>query len=173
MNAMANLKKYDDVGIDSDVYTANPHKLILLLYQGAILCVATAKNHLLRGELAAKGKSISHAISIIEEGLNASLNKKVGGEIATNLSALYSYMGVRLLYANLHNDPAVLDEVSSLLQELRTAWEAIGSQVRTTAQQNPLAAVAAPPPLSAVPKGIPGYGPEASARPTSVVYGKA
>lgn len=171
MNAMANLKKYNDVGIDSDVYAANPHQLILLLYQGALLCIATAKNHLLRRDMAAKGKSISQAISIIEEGLNASLNKKVGGEIATNLSALYSYMGVRLLHANLHNDPAALDEVSHLLQELRTAWESIGSQVQ--AAPKPATAPASPAPLSAVPRGIPGYGPISSGRPESIVYGKA
>jgi flagellar protein FliS len=125
MSTMANLKKYVDVGVETSVISADPHKLIQLLYQGALLSIAAAKNHMLRKEIASKGKSISQAISIIDSGLRASLNKEVGGELAKNLDALYEYMSRRLFYANLHNDTAVLDEISSLLVELRGAWESI------------------------------------------------
>ncbi len=125
MNAMTKIKSYVNVGIETNVGAADPHKLILLLYQGALLAIASAKNHMLRKDVALKGKSVSHAISIIDEGLRASLNKEVGGELASNLSALYEYMTRRLVQANLQNDPAILDEVSGLLAELRTAWESI------------------------------------------------
>lgn len=125
MSAMANLKKYVDVGVESSVISADPHKLIQLLYQGALLSIAAAKNHMLRKEIASKGKSISQAISIIDSGLRASLNKEVGGELAKNLDALYEYMSRRLFHANLHNDSAALDEITGLLVELRGAWESI------------------------------------------------
>ena len=41
--------------MDSSVTSADPHKLILLLYQGALLAISSAKNQMLRKEIAAKG----------------------------------------------------------------------------------------------------------------------
>ncbi|MBU6994720.1 flagellar export chaperone FliS [Ferrovum myxofaciens] len=125
MSMLSKLNKYEEVGIDSSVHSADAHKLVLLLYQGALLSIAAARNHLMNNEVGAKGKSISQAISIIEEGLMASLNLSVGGELVQNLSALYAYMSARLLEANLRNEVAMLDEVSRLLIELRGGWEAI------------------------------------------------
>lgn len=119
------INAYAKVGLDTSVTSADPHKLILLLYQGALLAISSAKNQMLRKDIPAKGKSISHAILIIDEGLKSSLDKNAGGELAQNLSALYEYMSQRLLVANLKNDVAALDEVSSLLTELKSAWEAI------------------------------------------------
>jgi flagellar protein FliS len=127
MNAAINA--YTKIEMDTGVASADPHKLILLLYQGALLAIGSAKNQMLRKEIAAKGKSISHAIMIIDEGLKSSLDKNVGGELAQNLSALYDYMCQRLLIANLKNDVSALDEVSGLLSELKEAWEQIRPQV--------------------------------------------
>ena len=143
MNATA-IKSYTNIGIDTSVTGADPHKLILLLYQGALLAVSSAKNQMLRKDIAAKGKSISHAILIIDEGLKSSLDKNVGGELAQNLSALYEYMSQRLLVANLKNDATALDEVSRLLSELKGAWEDIRPAAQQPAQQN-AAPLQAPP----------------------------
>ena len=125
MNAITALKAYKNVGLESNVAAADPHQLIFLLYQGALLAISSARNQMLRNETAAKGASISKAILIIDEGLKASLDKNAGGELAQNLSALYDYMNQRLLIANLKNDTSVLDEVSRLLAELKGAWESI------------------------------------------------
>lgn len=141
MNTANALNAYTNVGIESGVNTADPYKLILLLYQGALLAIASGKNQIMRKEIEAKGKSIGHAITIIEEGLKASLNTEVGGDLAQNLTALYSYMSQRLLNANLNNDLAALDEVSSLLIELRSAWESIR---QNTPNQSPAPAAQAP-----------------------------
>jgi len=121
----AAISAYTNVGIDSGVTSADPHKLIALLYQGALLAIANAKNGILRNDTAAKGKSISHAIKIINNGLNLSLDKEVGGDLALNLSALYEYMSNRLVVANLNNDLEILDEVSGLLADLKSAWDSI------------------------------------------------
>ena len=107
-----------------------------MLYQGALLAVANAKNGILRQDIPAKGKAISHAILIIDSGLNASLNKEVGGDLALNLSALYDYMSRQLLAANLNNDMAALDEVARLLTDLKGAWE----EIRQTPDSAPAAA---------------------------------
>jgi len=125
MNANAAIRAYNKVSVESGVTAADPHKLIAMLYQGALLAIANAKNGILRQDIPAKGKAISHAILIIDDGLNASLDKEVGGALALNLSALYDYMSKRLLTANMNNDMEALDEVARLLTDLKGAWEEI------------------------------------------------
>ena len=125
MNTVRAINAYNNVGLETSVNSADSHKLILLLYQGAMLAVSSARNQISRKETAAKGKSISHAIQIIEEGLKASLDTNAGGELAQNLASLYDYMTQRLLHANLNNDIDALNEVSRLLGELKEAWESI------------------------------------------------
>lgn len=135
MNTTSAINTYTKIGIESSVSAADPHKLIAMLYQGALLAISSAKNQILRQETAAKGISISKAIMIIDEGLKSSLDKNAGGELAQDLSALYDYMNQRLLIANLKSDTAVLDEVSRLLAELKGAWESIRQIVVPSLQQ--------------------------------------
>lgn len=125
MNTPAGIKAYTTVGMESGVSAADPHKLISMLYQGALLAIANARLSIQRNDVSAKGASISKAIAIVDEGLNACLDKNVGGELAQNLSSLYEYIVIRLLSANLKNDITILDEVTSLLTDLKGAWEAI------------------------------------------------
>ena len=139
MSSAAAIKAYNNVGIDSGVTSADPHKLISMLYQGALLAIANAKNSILRRDIPARGKAISHAIKIINNGLNLSLDKEVGGDLALNLSALYEYMSHRLLFANINSDMEALDEVARLLGELKEAWESIrqpGLMTGTSAVQS-------------------------------------
>lgn len=138
MNTASAIKAYANTGLESSVLAADPHKLIALLYQGALLAIANAKNAMLRKDIPAKGKAISHAMSIIDEGLKASLDKNVGGDLALSLDALYTYMCSRLLTANLNNDVEALDEVARLLGEIKGAWDSIREVA--LAQQAPAAA---------------------------------
>ncbi|MDP2025190.1 flagellar export chaperone FliS [Sulfuriferula sp.] len=140
--ARNNANTYATVGMETGVVAANPHKLIVMLFDGAKAAVTNAMQQMNNGETAAKGRAISQAIAIIDSGLRASLDKTAGGEIAVSLDALYEYMSNRLLMANLNNDPATLEEVSNLLSQLRDAWEAIGSPasaapVQTISVQDP------------------------------------
>lgn len=136
MNMTRAISAYNKVDVETSVMAADPHKLVSMLFEGALLAIAKAKYQTLDKQTAAKGASISKAIAIIGEGLNASLDKSVGGVLAQNLSALYSYMATRLVEANLKNDTAILDEVAHLLAELKDAWESIRPQaVRPSAAQ--------------------------------------
>lgn len=128
---------YASIGMETGVGSAAPHKLIVMLFEGALVAVANAQLHMKSGNIPDKGLSISKAIAIIESGLRASLNKNAGGEIAVNLDALYHYMSGRLLAANMKNEPALLEEVHGLLKDLKNAWESIG-------EDNQLPQVAAP-----------------------------
>jgi flagellar protein FliS len=132
---------YHNVSIETGVTSASPHKLIVMLYDGALVALLGAKTNIAAGNIAAKGSAISKAISIIDNGLRASLDKNAGGEIAANLDALYDYMSRRLLHANLKNDVTIIDEVHGLLADLRGAWVEIGDKV----QQPPVAAPTAVP----------------------------
>lgn len=129
MNAMTASSVYKTIELESGVVGADSHKLIAMLYQGALIAIANAKSAIERKDLVAKGQAISKAIMIIEDGLRASLDKNVGGQLALNLDALYAYMGTRLLAANLNNDVEPLDEVTRLLGELKGAWDSIRQTV--------------------------------------------
>lgn len=117
---------YAQVGVETGVAAADPHKLILMLYDGTLAAIARARLAISRNEIPAKGAAISKAIEIVDLGLKASLDVKAGGVLAERLAALYDYMMNRLLAANLRNDIAALDEIARLLNELRGAWAQIG-----------------------------------------------
>ena len=131
---------YAKVGLETGVASASPHKLIVMLYDGALVAILSGITNMKAGNVAAKGAAISKAINIVDNGLRAALDKKVGGDIAENLDALYEYISARLLKANLSNDPAILEEVHALLADLRDAWNAIDP----LAAQNLPAAAPAP-----------------------------
>jgi flagellar protein FliS len=120
---------YSDVGVGTAVSTANPHQLIVLLFEGAEQAVVVARSGIEASDIPKEGAAITKAIDIILNGLRASLNLEEGGDLAQNLYALYDYMSRRLLHANLHNDLAALDEVQKLLGEIHSAWVDIGKQV--------------------------------------------
>src|SRR5437868_2539136 len=114
---------YTKVGEETGVAAASPHQLIVMLFDGALVALRAAQQHMKNGNIPAKGQSISKAIMIIDGGLRASLNMEVGGDIAKNLSALYEYMSKQLLIANLKNQPETLEMVHGLLLDLKQAWE--------------------------------------------------
>ncbi|CDG81906.1 flagellar export chaperone FliS [Janthinobacterium agaricidamnosum] len=118
---------YEKVGMETGVVAASPHKLIVMLYDGALTALNMALMHMRAGNIAEKGKAISKALLIIDSGLRASLDKKVGGDIAEGLDSLYEYMSDRLLMANLKNQPEIIEEVQRLLIDLRDTWNAIGA----------------------------------------------
>ena len=118
---------YAKVGLETGVIAASPHKLIVMLFEGAIVAINNAKAHMLAGQFEEKGRAVTKAVLIVDEGMRASLDKKAGGEIAANLDALYGYIIQCLMRANLRNEPALLDEALMLLTDLKTAWDAIGN----------------------------------------------
>jgi flagellar protein FliS len=128
MNTQVAMQQYRQISNHSSVEDASPHKLILMLLTGAQERIATAKTHMINRNIAAKGETIGTAMNIIV-GLRASLDHKKGGEISSNLDALYEYMEKQLFIANLKNDPLKLDEVSNLLKEITSAWVGIANQV--------------------------------------------
>ena len=123
VSSKKHIDAYNKVGLETGVDMSSPHRLVLMLLDGAILTLGSAGQAMKDNKIAEKGKLISSAINIISSGLQASIDKKDGGEIAERLDALYDYMCTRLLQANLRNDLAAIREVSALLGEIKAGWE--------------------------------------------------
>jgi len=124
MNAVSAMKQYQQVSVHSGIMDASPHRLVQMLMEGALEKIALAKGNMANREIASKGENISKAIAIIG-GLQSSLNKEAGGEIAENLGNLYDYMSHRLVIANLRNDESILDEIAGLMVEIKMGWDGI------------------------------------------------
>ena len=125
--------EYSRISIETGVAAATPHRLVIMLYDGAIQACQVAVKHIEHGDIEAKGLALSKAIMIIESGLRLSLDKKVGGEIASSLDDLYGYMSNRLYLANIKNNAEPVKEVIKLLLDLKGAWEAIGQHLSKAA----------------------------------------
>ncbi|SMC23458.1 flagellar protein FliS [Andreprevotia lacus DSM 23236] len=125
------LDAYGKQSLETAVETASPGRLIVMLYDGAIKAAQLGKFHMQNGDIPAKGAAITRAIAILDEGLRLALDREKGGELAENLDALYIYMLGQLFEANLSNRPELLDEVVTLLTQLREAWESITTGVAT------------------------------------------
>ncbi|MEZ5444414.1 MAG: flagellar export chaperone FliS [Gammaproteobacteria bacterium] len=116
--------KYRKVDVHSAVLGASPHRLVQLLFDGALARLAEALGHIERGNMAGKRAAIDACIAIIN-GLRGGLNMEAGGELAVRLDQLYDYMARRLVSANRRSDPEALREVHRLLCEIRTGWDGI------------------------------------------------
>ena len=131
--------QYKTVDTVTGVDAATPHRLIHMVLDGALEQIAMAKGAMQRGEIKPKGYYITSACSIVL-GLQGSLDMDAGGELASNLDNLYEYMVRRLMEAHLHNDQAGLDEVVSLLREIKLGWDAIPRETINGGQMVPSAA---------------------------------
>jgi len=120
---------YQQIDRDADIRGSDPHRLIQLLFDGALAALNDGKSQLEAGNIQGKTNALVKAIAIICDGLSASLNLEEGGELAANLRALYDYMATRLVHANIHNDVAAINEVERLLTEIGGAWKEMGEQI--------------------------------------------
>ena len=134
MNAMSSraMNQYKQVGTRVTADTADPHQLIVMLFDGALERIAIAKGAIDRNDIELKGSRIGSAIDIID-GLKASLDMDKGGDIAANLTDLYSYMQRRLLEANVESSISHLNEVAGLINEVKSAWVAMPVEERVVA----------------------------------------
>ena len=128
MNQRSALLQYNQVRAHVETEGASPHRLIQILMEGALEKIRAARGLIERRDIPGKIRNINWALSLID-GLRHSLDMENGGEIASNLESLYDYMQRRLIVANAENDPSILDEVVSLLLEIKSAWDAVPENI--------------------------------------------
>ena len=132
-SSRSGVNAYAQVGMETGVLAASPHRLITMLYDGAITAIGQASRHMEAGNIEQKGEAIAKAVTIIITGLKSGLNMEAGGELSDSLASLYDYMARRLFEAHVKNDPEMLEEVKNLLAEIRGAWDEIGSSADAAA----------------------------------------
>ena len=117
---------YTKVGLETDVQAATPHRLVAMLFDGTFDAMAQAVQAIQAGNVELKGRALSRAVRILDEGLRAGLDLSAG-QLATDLRELYGYVCMRLTQANLRSDVAAIEECQRLLTPVREAWTAIGN----------------------------------------------
>lgn len=121
------INTYSQGALRAEATEASPHRIIQMLMSGFLERVAYAKGSMERQEFAKKSEYISKAVGIIN-GLRSGLDMERGGEIAENLNSLYEYINRRLIEANAANDIEILNEVYSLMSEVKQGWDAIPAE---------------------------------------------
>ena len=108
----------------ASVITADPKRLVLMCYEGAIRNLKIARAKYVSRDYEEKARALIKAQDFICA-LNSALDFEKGGEIASNLQALYNYMMHHLTEADLKKDLKAMDHIIWMLVELKSAWEEI------------------------------------------------
>lgn len=118
------IDEYRSIKVNNDILNADPHQITQLLMQGALDRIASARVAMERKDHAHKGIQLTKAMDIVNE-LRTSLDKDAGGELAEQLEQLYNFMERNLINANMNNDARALDEVTEVLQSIKSGWDQI------------------------------------------------
>lgn len=125
--------QYQSIDLEAKVESASPHGLIAMLFDGLLTRVAQAKTAMLSGNFEQKGINVKKALNILG-GLNNSLDPEQSPELAERLGELYDYCQRRLLDASAQREVEGFDEVTSLIREIKEAWDAIEPEVAQMAE---------------------------------------
>lgn len=128
--------QYRQVGATSEVAGADPHRLIQMLMEGALTRMSQAKGMIDEKNYEGKAKLLGRVMEIIAT-LQSSLDHDKGGDISSNLERLYDYMNRRLLEASRENDTGMIDEVMSLLLEIKSGWDGIRAEYLASTGKKP------------------------------------
>lgn len=117
-------RQYQSIGVQTSIMDADPHRLIQLLFDGAMQNMSAARGFIERKDVENKNARLNKAIEIVG-GLRNFLDKEKGGEVAANLEKLYEYIEFKLFQANIKNSAEFVDECIGLLKQVKTAWDEI------------------------------------------------
>ena len=123
------LQQYTNTNVQTAVESATPHRLVQMLYEGALGRIAQAKGAMMRKDFEAKARLTNRVIDILSS-LRAGLDLEKGGEVATNLEGLYSFMIEQIYKASRHNSPEILEETAELLRTVKSGWDEMPEEFR-------------------------------------------
>ena len=129
------IQAYRKDSLKSDLASADPHRVIQLLMQGALERLALGKGCIERADWEGKSATLTRAVEIINA-LRDALEREFNPELVDNLETLYEYMTVRITEASAAKDTSILDEVIRLLLQIKGAWDQISQVDKDTAYQH-------------------------------------
>lgn len=107
--------------LKTQVMTASPEMLQLMLWDGAIRFAEQGKDAILRKDIEGSYKMLLKAQKIIME-MSNSLRREINPDLCEKLSALYNFMYRRLVDANVQKDPAFVDDALKVMRHQRETW---------------------------------------------------
>ncbi len=116
---------YQQVDLNAQAAAANPHQLVIMLIDGLLDEIERVRGHLSAGRLAEKGAGINKCMNILI-GLDSALDMDNGGELAENLHQLYDYCQVELYQASVQKQAERLDNVETVMNNIREGWVNFG-----------------------------------------------
>lgn len=138
---------YTNQYLVNTVNAASPEQLMLMLYDGAVRFISLAIQAIDNGQIDKRALYINKTSAIVSE-FAATLDHTQDPGLAENLDALYSYMLTRMMEANLKNETKPLQEVKTMLTDLRTTW-AQAIEINKHERREAAGTVADPPPGTA------------------------
>ena len=127
--------QYQQIGVETALDNATPHRLIQMLYEGLLKNLANAKGATQNDQYELLSLSIKKASNILT-GLEEGLDIEKGGEIALNLQSLYQYMQTELLLAQTERNAERFQALITLVIEIKSAWDTIGASPETLEEKN-------------------------------------
>lgn len=132
--ALKGINAYKKGNIRQDISQADPHRLTLMLMQGALDRMAYARGSMERKDFVGKAEHLSKATAILIN-LRDTIDLDLKSEVGENLFALYEYMIQRLNDANIQNNLQIMDEVINLMLPIKTAWAQIPEEAKQEAYE--------------------------------------
>lgn len=123
------LQQYTNTNVQTAVESATPHRLVQMLYEGALDRIAQAKGAMMRKDFEAKARLTNRVIDILSS-LRAGLDLEKGGDVASNLEALYGFMIEHVYKASRHNSPDMLEETAEILRTIKAGWDEMPEEFR-------------------------------------------
>ena len=124
MNAIAALAQYGQIKNEAQTSYASPHQLMLMLFDGAIEAMSMTVGAIQNKNFELRSKQNTRSITIIN-GMRDCLDMEAGGDLANNLYSLYQYMAQELFKASFKNDADTIQNIQSMLKDIRESWEKI------------------------------------------------
>jgi flagellar protein FliS len=123
----------------TQIETASPLELVVMLYDGAIEQCRIAREAVLTKQFASKSRAVDKTLAILGE-LQGSLDMDQGGELARSLGALYTYMCEQVVEGSVRLEAGPFEDVERLLATLRSGWHEIATRRLTVTPPPPVGA---------------------------------
>lgn len=128
------VQQYANNYVETAVSEASPHKLVEMLYEGALKNLNLSKVFIEQKNYEKKAEFVNKALAILNS-LRAGVDVEKGGEVAENLYGLYDYCYRRTLEASAKNDAEIVIEVIDHIKTLSEAWKAMPEDIKRSSKE--------------------------------------